>query len=189
MTPEQFQAETALAAWIDTLAGFREDEDQLRVFGLTPASAADLTGEMIHGFRRLNLLQDVTGELKDMGYGLTVDRQAPAAAIVCSERINAFVTTLGAERLADGDCPVVATPDGGQRRVFAARHASDTADTLPEQQRATGEETWTDWVFSLDALFVGNAKDTDAGAVNIEQNLKLGTILKGLGDGLEAVRD
>ncbi|OLS45232.1 hypothetical protein BV509_13370, partial [Rhodovulum sulfidophilum] len=60
---------------------------------------------------------------------------------------------------------------------------ADDADGLPPEPRPTAEETWTDWVFALDAMFVANAKDTDAGTVNIAQNLRLGEILADFGAG------
>lgn len=189
MTPEQFQAETAFTTWVDVINGFREQPNQLAAFGLSETAANDLVGEMIHGFRRMNMLDRLMEELTAIGYGLTVDRQAPTAAIVCTENINGFLTTLGAETLSDAECPMVETPDGGQRRVFAPKPAIDTPDSLPQITRASAEEVWTDWVFALDALFVGNAKDSDAGSINIEQNLKLGAILNGLKENMETVSD
>ncbi|WP_253949365.1 virulence factor SrfC family protein [Mangrovicoccus sp. HB161399] len=189
MSPEQFQVETAFSAWMDALAEFREDESGLGIYGLSPNAAASLTGEMVHGFRRLGLLGTMTEELRAIGYGLTLDRQAPAAAILCAERINGFVSTLGTERLPEAERPQVELADGSLRTVFAPRPAADSADTLPLRQRATSEETWTDWVFALDTLYVGNAKDSESGAVNIEQNMRLGGILTGFEAARETTRD
>ena len=177
MTAEQFQSETAVSMWVDGLKQVREDEAVLRSFGLTPAAATDLTSEMIHALRRTGVQTRIVAQLKQIGYGLTVDKQAPPASIVCSERINHFVATLGGPDMPEAERPVVELPDGTTRPVFPARAAFDDADTLPPDPRAAAEETWTDWVYTLDAMVVANAKDTEAGAVNIEQNLKLGHIL------------
>ncbi|MEM6824596.1 MAG: virulence factor SrfC family protein, partial [Pseudomonadota bacterium] len=87
----------------------------------------------------------------------------------------------GAHYMDDQQRPEIPLPDGSTRRVFDRGEGADTADTLPAQSRATHTELWTDWVFTLEALFVGNAMDSDAGAINIEQNLRIGQIVNGLG--------
>uniref|UniRef100_UPI00399C3BB9 virulence factor SrfC family protein n=1 Tax=Roseovarius halophilus (ex Wu et al. 2025) TaxID=3376060 RepID=UPI00399C3BB9 len=180
MSPEEFQAGTAVDIWVEQLNDLRDDAERLRAFNLTPAAASDLISEMIHGLRRLDVIGDMRARLKAIDYGMTVDKQAPPAAIVCAECINRFVHTLGADRLAEGDRPAVALPEGGERPVFAPRPEADSAMTLPADPRPSAEETWTDWVYALDTLFTGNARDTDAGEINIEQNLALGRVLGGL---------
>jgi NAD(P)-dependent dehydrogenase (short-subunit alcohol dehydrogenase family) len=47
--------------------------------------------------------------------------------------------------------------------------------------RLLAAEVWTDWVHALEALFVDNARDGLGTRTNIEQNLRLGRILAGLG--------
>ncbi len=185
MTSEEFQANTAIDIWIEHLSQFREDTDRLAAFSLTPETAADLTRELVHGFRRIDIVKDMKNMLKSIDYGLTVDKQAPPAAIVCAETINRFVYTLGAERMSDKDRPEIQLNDGVTRKAFDARVASDTAFDLPQDQRAAAEDYWTDWVYTLEALFVGNAKDGDAGEINIEQNMAIGRVVGGL-EGAEA---
>ena len=82
--------------------------------------------------------------------------------------------------LPESQRPQVQTPEGATRPIFTADPASDTVDTLPAQPRNVAEETWSDWVFALDAVFAANAKDGIGGEVNIEQNLALGRILAAL---------
>jgi hypothetical protein len=177
MTSEHFQTSTAIDVWVERLTKFREDEAGLAVYGLTPALASDLTTEMIHGLRRTGVPARIMAELKEISYGLTVDKKAPPAAIVCGEQINRFVTTLGAPDMPASERPTIATDNGG-RIAFAERRTFDSADTLPPEPRASAEETWTDWVYTLEALFVGNAKDTGGGnTINIAQNARLGEIL------------
>lgn len=181
MTPEAFQAETAIDVWIEGLSRLREDPDTAANLCLTPAAAADLVGELIHGLRRRRVAAVLGEELRAISFGHTIDKQAEPAAIVCAERINDFVATLGMSGLPEAERPAVTRPDGSVRPVFARRAGADRAENLPAQPRAVAEETWTDWVYALDALFEANAKDSDKGDVNIEQNLRLGTILSGLG--------
>ncbi|MFK7744485.1 MAG: putative virulence factor [Roseobacter sp.] len=180
MTSEEFQANTAVDIWIEHLTSLREDTDRLAAFSLTSEAAADLTRELVHGFRRTDVAGDMKTLLKAIDYGLTVDKQAPPAAIVCAEAINKFVYSLGAERLTDKDRPVIDIGDGTTRMAFEARVTSDTAFDLPQEQRAAAEDVWTDWVYMLEALFVGNAKDGDSGEINIEQNIAIGKVVGGL---------
>lgn len=180
MTSEEFQANTAIDIWIEHLTQLREDADRLAALDLTPEAAADLVRELVHGFRRVRICDDMKSLLKAIDYGLTVDKQAPPAAIVCAEAINTFVYNLGAEKLDDASRPVVETAEGETHMAFAPRVHSDTAFDLPATQRAATEAFWTDWVYMLEALLVGNAKDGDAGDINIEQNIAIGKIVGAL---------
>lgn len=190
MTAEQFQASTAVDVWIEGLKRFREDEAGLAVFGLDAGAAADLAGELVHGLRRTGVPARMAGGLKAISYGLTVDKQAPPAAIVCCEEINRFVTSLAARDMPADERPRIDDGMGGTRLAFAERPGHDSADALPAEPRASAEETWTDWVYSLEALFVGNARDNGGGGgpVNVAQNLKLGAVLGGLAAGSGAPR-
>jgi len=181
MTPEVFQADTAVEVWIERLSRFREDQEGLKAFQLNSDLATDLVNELIHGFHRLGARDLIINELKSIAFGMTVDRQAPAASILCSERINHFVATLLAEAMENGKGLTIDLGNGHSRQAFALRSGAESANTLPVEQRPSAEQTWTDWVFALEALFVENAKEGDAGTVNIEQNLRLGKILGQLG--------
>jgi hypothetical protein len=183
MTPEEFQAETAVEVWIDELSQFRESAELISRFGFTEASANDLVAELIHGLRRTGVIHDTVAQLRQINFSHTMDKQAQPAAIVCAERINSFVTYLGADKLVEKERPTVQLANGASRAVFTAHTPSDSADDLPRDQRAVAEEVWTDWVHALEALFVGNAKDSDSGKINIEQNLRLGGILTRLRGG------
>ncbi len=180
MTSENFQANMAVDIWIEHLSQLREDVERLSAFSLTPEAAADLMRELVHGFRRIAVSDDMKGLLKSIDYGLTVDKQAPPAAIVCAEAINSFIYTLGAEKLETAARPVIDGPDGERRVVFEPRAYSDTAFDLPETQRAATEAFWTDWVYMLETLLVENAKDGDAGSINIEQNIAIGKVVGAL---------
>ena len=185
MTPEMFQASTAVSVWVEVLNRLREDEERLAIFQLTPEKAGDLVNEMIHGLSRTHVQDNIMEILRRITYGLTVDKQAPSAAIVCSERINTFVTTLGARNMLNGEGLVIDLDNGESRKAFERRMGSDSAENLPETPRASATDTWTDWVFALDSMFVENAKDGDSGSVNIEQNIKLGGVLSDLSPNAE----
>ena len=180
MTLERFQAETALETWIDGLKRFRDAGALRRACGVGDAAAADLVAELIHAARRTGLAARTAQALGEISFGLDVEKQAQPAAILCAERINHFVTTLGMEELPEAERPQVEVPEGGSRPIFAPRPVSDDPDSLPAAPRAVAEEIWTDWVFGLDVLFQANARDGIGGEIDIEQNLALGRILGAL---------
>lgn len=180
MTLEQFQAETALEAWIDRLNQFREDQPRRLAFGIGDQASADLVSELIHAARRTGLSRRTADTLMDVNFGLNMERQAQPASIVGAESINNFVATLGMRDLTPEERPQVETADGGARAVFLSKPGADSVHDLPAIPAATSEEIWTDWVFALESVFVSNAKDGAGGEINIEQNLRLGEILGAL---------
>ena len=180
MTLPQFQAETAIETWIDRLKSFRDDPEKRAGTGVREGTSADLVAELIHAARRTKLSPRTAAELEKINFGLTVDLQAQPAAILGAESINDFVATLGMLDLPAEKRPQVDTPEG-PRPVFARPAPADSVDTLPQHPRNVAEETWSDWVFALDALFAANARDGVGGEVNVEQNLALGRILGALG--------
>lgn len=180
MTLEQFQSETAIELWIDRMKQFRDDRLRRNAYGLGDVTAGDLVAELIHAARRTGLGRDTAAGLKEINFGLTVEKQAQPASILGAESINRFVSTLGMLDVPEPDRPQVQTPDGGNRAIFSAPPAADSVDDLPATPRAMAEQIWSDWVFALDAVALANAKDGVGGEINIEQNLRLGQILASL---------
>lgn len=185
MTLEDFQAQMAIEVWIEQLKTFQGDEAMHAAYGISSANIAELVSELIRGALRLRLAQGIATDLAEISFGLTVDRQAYPAAILCAERINDFVRTLGVGLLPEKDRPRIQMPDGRDRIVFLAEPRSDSCDDLPPLPRRASEEMWTDWVFALDALFSRNAMATDSGTMNAEGNRQLGAILTSLAMGQE----
>jgi hypothetical protein len=180
MTSEAFQANTAIDIWIEHMMQLRANPERLAAFHFTADAAADLMRELVHGFQRTAVAEDMKSLLKSIDYGMTVDKQAPPASIVCAETINSFVFDLGAGKLPASERPVIKLSDGTSRVAFQERDGSDTAFDLPEVQRAVTEDYWTDWVYMLEALLIGNAKDGETGAINTEQNIAMGRIVDAL---------
>lgn len=180
MSLEEFQAQSALEVWIDRMKAFRDDPVALASVGLQDGPASDLVAELIHAARRISLKEDTAAALRDINFGLSIEKQAQPAAILGAERINGFLATLGFAALPEADRPTARGHDGEPRPIFQSGNASDTVDDLPSMPRPTAQSYWTDWVFALDAMFEANAKDGTGGEINIEQNLALGRILNAL---------
>ncbi|MCL6283941.1 putative virulence factor [Ruegeria sp. 2012CJ41-6] len=180
MTLEQFQAETAMEAWIEGMKALRSDAMRLSAYGIGEGTSGDLVAELIQAARRTDLSDRTADMLREVNFGLTVEKQAQPASILGAEAINGFVSTLGMQDVTEADRPKVQESDGGERAIFVTPAPSDSADDLPQQPRPTAQSFWTDWVFGLDAMFVANAKDGLGGQVDVDQNLALGRILGAL---------
>lgn len=180
MRLEEFQAETAISVWIEAMTAFRDDSDLHSSYGLSTQNAADLVAEIIHAARRTDLAGQIAAQLAEISFGLTVERLATPAAILSAEKINTFVATLGMSSLPEAKRPRIPLEDGADRAAFAARPRNDRVDDLPATPRNVAADTWSDWVFALDTLMQSNAVDGGGADIDIEQNLKLGTIVSGM---------
>lgn len=180
MTQGAFQAETALALWIDGIKRFRDDAALREAYGLGSQTASDLTAELIQAARRSGLAQSIAQDLGEIGFAMTVERQAAPAAILAAERINGFVATLGMQALPEARRPRVRAEGRPERAVFAARPLAEDLSDLPQLPRPIAQELWEDWVFALDTLVQDNAREGLGAEIDIAQNLALGRILAGI---------
>lgn len=183
MSLETYQAETSIEVWMDGLKRFRDDLETVQRFGLAEENISSVNAELAHAIRRLGIVEAIKGQLSKTNFGLSFEKQAEPAAIVCADQINRFVADLGVSVIPENIRPKVDLGDGQKRSVFAARPSAQHAFDLPETGRTTAEDYWTDWVFSLDALYEANARDVGKGNVNRDQNMRIGKIIKELGVG------
>lgn len=186
LTPEEFQSETAIDVWHEVMADLRGNTSFLLACGMTEPQVADLTAEMRHAFRRREVPRRMRGALAQINYGLTFDRMAAPGAILCAEMINRFVHKLDFDQIAPDVRPQVTAPDGSTRAIFSWPEPQDSATTLPARQVALADVLWTDWVHGLDAMFQANARNVGGSEIDVEQNLKIGAILRDLDSGTAA---
>ena len=102
-------------------------------------------------------------------FALTVRQQSGSASLICAETINSF-----AERL-----DVASQPEDASSIAF-------DADALSEEPAPFADENLKAWSGALMRMFEMNARDVDGESRDVEQNLRLGAILKTLREGSEA---
>ena len=185
MTREAFQAETAMQTWVETLHDFARRPDLYASFGIAPETADDLVAELIAASRRFGVQRKLAEELAKLNFALRAEAQSGPVATIAGERINHFVARLGVDALPEKNRPKVQFEDGSEAPVFQPKPLRFGADDLPEQETNEAASFLTDWLFSLYQLFEDNAKSTESASINIEQNSRLGTILRGI-DGAAA---
>lgn len=185
LTREAFQAEAAMQTWVETMHDFARRPDLYAYFGIPPEAAGDLVGEMVAAARRFGVQRHLTEDLARLNFALRAEAQSGPVATIAGERINRFVARLGVDELPAARRPKVVYEDGTEVPVFQPRPLRFAADDLPAVETNESASYLTDWLFALYQLFEDNAKSTEGATINVEQNVRLGTILRGI-DGAAA---
>lgn len=180
MTREGFQSEAAMQTWVETLHDFARRPDLYAYFGIPPEVADDLVAEMIAAARRFGVQRQLAADLAKLNFALRAEAQSGPVATLAGERINAFVARLGVDDLPANRRPKVQYEDGTDAPVFQDRPIRFSADDLPEAENDDAAHYLTNWIFSLYQMFEDNAKSTEGASINIEQNSRLGDILRGI---------
>ena len=182
MTREAFQAEIALETWLEAMQRFSDGTHIESRFGMTSETAQCLVAEISHSARRCGLRSRIVERLKEAAanYSLSTQQQAGPASLICAEAINRFVEDFDARNLPDDKRPIVELSDGSRQPVFVEQELHFDTAAFPEEPIGYADRRWTDWTHALFAMFEANALDVDGASVNLEQNIKLGEILKNL---------
>jgi hypothetical protein len=186
MTREAFQAEAAMQTWIEALNDLARRPDLYAYFGIPAEAADDLTGEMIAAARRFGIQRELAEDIAKLNFALQTSAQSAPVATVAGARINRFVARLGVDWLPAERRPKVQYEDGSELPVFQPRLARFDAADLPEAETNAAPGYLTDWLFSLYQMFEDNAKSTEGASINVEQNSRLGGILRGIEGALPA---
>ena len=109
-----------------------------------------------------------------------IERSNPAKpALLAATFINRFVARLGFDQDAPEQRPQV--EDGGQARpVFAPRPIAHDARGLGPEPSPYTDTFITDWAFAFVQLVRDNATDNQGRNVDLEQNLRLGKLIRDL---------
>jgi hypothetical protein len=185
MTREAFQAEAAMQTWVETMNDFARRPDLYAAFGLAPEVADGIVAELAAAARRFGVQRKLTDELARLNFALRAEAQSGPVATIAGERINRFVARLGVDDLPENRRPRVQYEDGSSVPVFQPRPHRTSADDLPLVEVNGAAGYLTDWLFALYQTYEDNAKSTESAAIDIEQNSRLGGILKGI-DGAAA---
>ena len=180
ITREAFQAETALETWLDAMQRFSDGKQIESRFGMTSETAQCLVAEISHSARRCGLRSRIVERLKEAtaNFSLSTQQQSGPASLICAEAINRFVEDFDARNLPEDKRPNVELSDGSRQPVFLEQELQFDTAAFPEEPISYADRRWTDWTHALLAMFEANALDMDGTSVNLEQNIKLGKILK-----------
>ena len=175
LSRETYMATKALEMWSDQLVELREASGDL--LGLNGDDAWVIASEIQKAVMRQGLLQAMILRLKEVSFGLTLDEEIPAAAILCCEEINQFVATFGLGRVPLADRPAVTDASGRDIKVFAPKPQIDDAGGLSAIPSNTAEDYWRQWVAAFDFVAQKNVMAQGGSNVDTTQNVALRRIL------------
>jgi hypothetical protein len=94
--------------------------------------------------------------------------------------INGYVSYLGFDDVPLAQRPVVESGDGESRPVFRPRKVAHDARAIGAEPVPFGEDFIADWVFAFFRLVEDNASSQDGLQVDVEQNARIGAVVKAL---------
>ncbi len=179
-TREELLAEAALKHWMERLHRVPHNARLSHSLHLESTSLAELTSELIGGSKRRQVAHQVSAAVRRFTY---IERSNPAKpALLAATLINRFVAQLGFDRDPLEQRPQVA--DGElSRPVFAPRPVCHDGSGLGAEPLPYTDTYITDWVFALVQLVRDNATQSQGQTVDLEQNLRIGQLVKGLQGG------
>ncbi len=175
-TREELLAEAALKHWMERLHRVPQNARLCHSLHLESTNLAELTSELIGGAKRRQVAHQVSASVRRFTY---IERSNPAKpALLAATLINRFVAQLGFDRDPLEQRPQVA--DGESRPVFAPRPVCHDGGGLGPEPLPYTDTFITDWVFAFVQLVRDNATQSQGQTVDLEQNLRIGQLVKGL---------
>ncbi|HEX5080045.1 MAG TPA: virulence factor SrfC family protein, partial [Geminicoccaceae bacterium] len=180
LTRPQFLADVALRHWIGQLRAAAEADDLEHRLRMPAGDFGELTAELMGGMRRLGLGTQVARAIADASYIDKGETAVARPALLACRMINGYVSHLGFDGLPLDQRPVVETGDGESRPVFRPRPVAHDARAIGPDPVAFGEDFVADWVFAFFRLVEDNAASQDGLQIDVEQNARIGAVVKAL---------
>jgi hypothetical protein len=176
-------ADAIVEYWLERVRTLPDTAPMCRYFLLSDAIAQDLANELTAGARRLDLRGTILQRLRE---GRNVRRRLGESiskpALLAAEIVNAYVSWLGFEPGKPGDRPTVGQGEGA-RKIFEPAALVTEMPQLREDPVNYDQPFFQDWRAGFLRLVDENAMDQGGQMVDIEQNGRLGGILKSLESG------
>jgi hypothetical protein len=131
------------------------------------------------GIRRMGLGAEVARAIADASYIDKGETAVARPALLACRMINGYVSYLGFDGLPVDQRPVVESGDG-DRPVFRPRPIAHDARAIGAAPVPFGEDFIADWVFAFFRLVEENASSQDGLQVDVEQNARIGAVVKAL---------
>jgi len=171
-------AELALEDWVRGMQNFAESSDAEGIFRLTRERAQILVGEIVRAARRLDLRAKATAALhRHASFQNRSAASGQKSVIVLEQTINEFVHMLGFDALPPDQRP--RTPNGS-RLIFAPRPAIQGLPPIGPQPTPYDSRFHVDWMTAIARTMEDNVQDAASGRIDVEQNARLGRILRRL---------
>jgi len=171
-------AGAVMESWIDDMRQAAQDEQRARDLQLAPPTLANVVTELAQAAQRLGLRDGIARRVRGAAGVPKQPKHAMATgALMASETINRFVTTLGF-----GERPPEARPRahdsaGRERPVFTRPSLNGEIPNLPAERQPFNDQIVVDWMASYLQLVEENASTLEGREIDLEQNRRLGTLI------------
>ena len=180
LTRPQFLADVALRHWIGQMRAAAETDDLEYRLKVPGSDLGELTAELVAGTRRLGLGATVARAIADASYIDKGETAVARPALLACRMINGYVSHLGFDAVPLDQRPMVEAGDGQSRPVFRPRPVTHDARAIGAEPVPFGEDFVADWVFAFFRLVEDNAASEDGLQIDIEQNARIGAVVKAL---------
>ena len=166
---------SALEHWIGAMRDFAEDDRAGGFLSMPREPHELLVDELILGAERVGLQQEIAAPLRRIvGRAAPLQSGLAKAALIASNRINAFVMRLGYDAMDSAKRPKSGGAGGGP--VFAPQKHRGV-QSLTEEPDAPIRQFTLDWLAAYRDFAERNAHRVKGADVNLRQNERLGRIL------------
>lgn len=175
-------AQAAVGHWIEVMRSNARNDILSRYFQGDTKIASELVSELSNAARRSGLEGAVVSAMDRIGGALTeeLDLTIEKSAFACSAVVNRFVTRFYFEAMAADQRPAAPSAEGGTEPVFVARQAANSAREIGPSPGNQQYEALAQWMYAFYRLVEDNAKSVDGLDIDIEQNSRIGAIIKAI---------
>lgn len=176
-------ARTAIEHWMNVLRSNAESDTLADFFENDAALALELVTELSNAARRTRLEETLLAVIERLGgsIGEEMDITLEKAAFAASMIVNRFATRFYFDAVATVDRPSAPTSDGRSAPIFTRPPAANSAREIALDRSLHGYDALSHWMHGFHTMVEENAKSIDGLTFDVEQNARLGAILRLLG--------
>ena len=171
-------ADAVLARWMEELHALADAPRLQAYFQMSENSMATLAAELIAGAQRLDLRDDIARRVRETtSFRLKLDLAMAKPALMAANLVNDYVNYLSFDRVPLEQRPLAGQAD--QRRpVFSPRPTMEAGLQLPETQSPYDRMQYVDWMAAFVRLVEDNAASRDGRSIDVEQNQRIGDLVR-----------
>ncbi len=181
-----FLAKAALAHWVGQIRSLANNARVCEHFRVNESSMTNLVDELIAGSSRLDMRRRVADEIRpEITPHARLKEMMVKPAMLAANAIGAYVFRLGYDQIEPSQRP--SRRGSADVRIFAPMPAMDFP-RLEDRPSSFDERFYSDWFSAYLDFVAKNAESVAGRAINVEQNDRIGAVLKTLAVGAAASR-
>ncbi|MCR4666326.1 MAG: putative virulence factor [Desulfovibrio sp.] len=175
-----FFADYVMSHWTDRLHAIADDVFQQSYFMLSAQEFSAFVGELATGAKRLGVREDMLDSFRRASAYVNTQKESIVwqQSSMAAHILNSYIDWLGFDPQRKTKEERTIAVGQSQTVVFEPREDVEDELQLGEERQTYTTVYYRDWFNALYTLLIGNASFDGEREVNVEENLKLGAILK-----------